>query len=927
MAVLRCSVIFLTWLLFTVVLNSPNGDSGLDKKVCSIVVAKSLDVKHYPTRNSGPTRRFTRFALLPPSLKCMAGLKLANVTLSATYFVLLAGDIQQNPGPAKNYPCSLGRSNETCAVPTVKCGLCAKTVRKNQSRASCTSCLKIFHLRCYGSDFSESLCNLCYLSNSDGQDKSDQMRPEVLQQYIPDLNEFSSRKGLKILHQNIRGLLTNKHSICQILDGLKNLHILSLSETHLSADDEVQAQIEGYAYIGKARTSGQGGGVGVYIPSSVPYQRRTDLEADDIECIWIEILFPKTKSFLIGIIYRPPDSSKHLCADFNCKFESMLSTVSSEDKECILTGDINCNYLVPADHKEIKSILASVGLKQLISTPTRITRESKTLIDIICSNEPEKINHVKVIPAGLSDHELICCSRKVNNVKHHPRIITCRNFANYDAKLFCEELNSMNFVQVFSSSCVNTAWNVLKNILQQCIDKHAPLIEKKVKGRLCPWLTQEVKREMNLRDGLLRKARRTNCELDWSSYKRQRNRVTGLIKKCKSKYHQDILRDSADSPDKFWCAIKKLYPTKLPSEQGSAFQINGTKSTDKKFISNGFCDFFTNAAINLKRKSFLLRDFVWCKNGTKPPLSKEKFIFRAVKEADILRELKKLKRKKATGLDNLSPGLLKDAAEVITKPLTFIINLSLATGVVPTDWKVAKVIPLFKSGSTAEIDNYRPISILPTLSKILERVVYKQVMTHLERNGLISEHQFGFRSNRSTELAVTLFTDLIRKEADGGKATGAVFIDLTKAFDTISHSVLLEKLSCYGIQDNELNWFTDYLFLRKQLVQFKGVLSEPNPVFTGVPQGSILGPLLFLIHFNDVHQPLRYSKIITYADDTVIFTSSKDLDAIQHNLGEDIKSLADWFRDNELVINLKKGKTEVMLFGTAKRLNCFDGKE
>ena len=167
------------------------------------------------------------------------------------------------------------------------------------------------------------------------------MRPEVLQQYdIPDLNEFSSRKGLKILHQNIRGLLTNKHSICQILDGLKNLHILSLSETHLSADDEVQAQIEGYAYIGKARTSGQGGGVGVYIPSSVPYQRRTDLEADDIECIWIEILFPKTKSFLIGIIYRPPDSSKHLCADFNCKFDAWMlyNTISVKTSKVSLTG-------------------------------------------------------------------------------------------------------------------------------------------------------------------------------------------------------------------------------------------------------------------------------------------------------------------------------------------------------------------------------------------------------------------------------------------------------------------------------------------------------------------------------------------------------------------------------------------------------------
>ena len=193
----------------------------------------------------------------------------------------------------------------------------------------------------------------------------------------------------------------------------------------------------------------------------MPFHRRTDLEDEVIECIWIEILFPKTKSFLIGIVYRPPDSSKHLCADFSCKFESMLSTVSSEDKECILTGDINCNYLVPSDHKEIKSILASYGLKQLITTPTsRITRESKTLIDIICSNEPEKIYSVKVISAGLSDHELICCSCKVNNVKIHPRIITWRNFTNYDQKLFCEELESMNFNQVFASSCVNTAWSI-----------------------------------------------------------------------------------------------------------------------------------------------------------------------------------------------------------------------------------------------------------------------------------------------------------------------------------------------------------------------------------------------------------------------------------------------------------------------------------
>ena len=147
---------------------------------------------------------------------------------------------------------------------------------------------------------------------------------------------------------------------------------------------------------------------------------------------------------------------------------------------------------MPSENKQIKLILASYGLKQLISTPARIKRESKTLIDIICSNEPEKLYSVKVILAGLSDHELICHSRKVNYVKIHPRIITCQNFTIYDQKLFCEKLESMNFKQVFALSCLNTAWSILKNILQQCIDKHAPLLEKKVTGRLCPWLTQKV---------------------------------------------------------------------------------------------------------------------------------------------------------------------------------------------------------------------------------------------------------------------------------------------------------------------------------------------------------------------------------------------------------------------------------------------------
>ena len=215
--------------------------------------------------------------------------------------------------------------------------------------------------------------------------------------------------------------------------------------------------------------------------------------------------------------------------------------------------------------------------------------------------------------------------------------------------------------------------------------------------------------------------------------------------------------------------------------------INGSKLTDKGFIANSFCEYLITITRNLKSKSIALRDFVWskpAKENLPSQVTESQFTFKDMKESDILIELKNLKQEKASGLDNFSSGLLKDAALVLTKPLTFIINLSLETGVVPRECKVAKVIPLYKSGSLAEIDNYRPISILPTLSKILEKIVRQQLMAHLERHILLFEYQFGFCPNHAMELAVTYFTDLIRKEADSDKATKAVFIDLSQAFDT-----------------------------------------------------------------------------------------------------------------------------------------------
>jgi hypothetical protein len=220
--------------------------------------------------------------------------------------------------------------------------------------------------------------------------------------------------------------------------------------------------------------------------------------------------------------------------------------------------------------------------------------------------------------------------------------------------------------------------------------------------------------------------------------------------------------------------------------------------------------------------------------------------------------------------------MLKDAASTLAEPLSFIINLSLRTSSVPLDWKSAKIIPLHKSGDTTLESNYRPISILPVVSKILEKAVHHQLLHYLEFDKLLSKNQFGYRKRRSTELATILLTDSIRKCVDNGDLVVALFIDLFKAFDTLSHTVLPLKLKSYCIKGIALNWFTDYLFNRKQFcfLALGNVEPDYQHLVCGVPQGSTLGPILFLLYFNDFEDCLIHSKVIQFADDTLLFVSS-----------------------------------------------------
>lgn len=366
--------------------------------------------------------------------------------------------------------------------------------------------------------------------------------------------------------------------------------------------------------------------------------------------------------------------------------------------------------------------------------------------------------------------------------------------------------------------------------------------------------------------------------------------------------------------------MKKILPGEKKAVS-TRIKIGETLSSDKKCIANAFNKFFTSAATRLLDaiRSTCGSTQVSRKSSTR---AYPAFRFEEASESFVKTQLKGLKAGKATGLDNIPARLLIDSAEIVAAPITLLINTSLTSGQVPADWKAARVVPLFKSGKVVDMDNYRPISILPVLSKILERAVHKQLYHYLQLHKILSPYQCGFRKNNSTEFAALSFAETIRRNIDQGRLTGAVFIDLRKAFDTVRHDLLLDKLSNLGVVDRELKWFKDYLRDRTQVVEFQGVSSDPEGVVVGVPQGSILGPLLFILHVNDLPDAAVQCSVLMYADDTVLFYSAKQASVIEEKLNEELASIGRWLHENSLFLNV--AKTEAMLFGTAPRLSDVD---
>ena len=420
--------------------------------------------------------------------------------------------------------------------------------------------------------------------------------------------DFVKIRGSKIIHGNVRGLQSNLIHISSFLSIYPDIDIFGITETHITCgleeeEAEVLFQIPGFSFLSRSRPTGKGGGVCMYLSNNICFIRRNDLELSDIENIWIEITCKFAKNFLVCCLYRPPSSSRYLPNNFNARMKEMLTMAKAEHKEITIMGDVNVNYLVKENNRDFKEILALMGMTQLIKEATGTCETTRTLIDIIASNNCKNIRFAKVFPSGFSDHDFVGCVRKTNHTKLKPKEIRCRDYKKYNPHHLNLDLLNANWLEVYSTNNVNIAWKTFHKIASTIFNTHAPIINKRVKSKPAPWLTSHIKALMNDRDRLYRKYQKSHLVCDRRAYQDKRNKVNITLRKARNNYNKELLKESSDDPEKFWKTLKRIYATSgKENPPCQSFDSNGEKCTSMKQIAHGFRSFFRllSTTLNLR---------------------------------------------------------------------------------------------------------------------------------------------------------------------------------------------------------------------------------------------------------------------------------------------------------------------------------------
>ena len=705
-------------------------------------------------------------------------------------------------------------------------------------------------------------------------------------------SQLSDHIGLRIAHINVCSLYPKIDEIRLIIFTL-NLDALCISETWLN--DQIgnhEISIEGYDLFRKDRINKRGGGVCIFVKSSLTVKNREDLISEfDIEAVIIELKC-KTTNLLISCIYRPPNSDQgffEICTD-------MLEKIIMDDKELVVLGDLNIDY-DPDSDTPIHALECLFSLHQLVNKPTRVTTSSSTCIDLILSTMPESHSISDVGYVSLSDHYMIFTCVDCNVERSGHKTARFRDFSRFNHEDFINDLCNCDVISkpstILDSVSIEDTWRKWITEFIKICNKHAPIKSVRVKNRLNPWISNAITDAMHKRDYLKRKAK--NDETLFQMYRTQRNMVTKEIRKAKTEYLSSVSDKYRNNPKKLWSELNKA--------TGNLKYLNNAQND---LSPDEFNDFFVQVGQKIS-DSFNQESLNW-----KNPDCLYKFKFLEILKDDVLKLLKCLPCSNNLDILDVDCKLLNIAAPYVSETLTAIFNLSLKTGIVLDDWKYARVTPIYKGKGDKEVlSNYRPISVVSHIAKIVEKLVQNQFISYLLSHNFITVEQSAFLRNHSTVTCLHRVIDDWHEALNEREVVAVCFFDISKCFDAISHELLLLKLQYHGVNENELNWFKSYLTGRKQKVSINGNLSKPNNVMIGIPQGGVLGPVLFLLFINDIIQSVNTGTCNIFADDVAIYCNGSDTNEVESKLQSCINEIDEWYTNNRLKINADK--TNVIL--------------
>lgn len=709
------------------------------------------------------------------------------------------------------------------------------------------------------------------------------------------------KHSLSILHNNIRSL---RNKMDYIKDNYLDFDILCFTETHLDdnilTNDIVLSETFDSPY--RKDRNCHGGGILIYPNNNLVHERMAELENFWDECIWIKVK-QKSQVLLLGVFYSPKTSDRHFFDRLNQNIEKAMDI----SKNIIIMGDLNEDLLNLNNHN-LKNVLLVNSLNNIITEPTR----GRALLDPVIIDFDQIVldSGVLQVPPHISDHAATFCSIPFDYHLHHTykRKIWLYKKANYVElenkvssfdwqSLYVLPLNAA--VEYFNSSFLN--------LVQECI----PSKEITVRSDDKPWYDTEIRKFSRIRDRLKSNAIKTSRATDWRKYKDARNKVNNLKKYAKERFYNNLELSLAEtfSTNKrdFWKLTR--YFIKNNTSSATIPPLCTVANNNDILIhttdiekANCLNDYFTSIS-------------QVCDDNVQLPVFR-KFTDNILDTFDIFENEVKdiidlLDINKASGPDFINHKMLKYISKSISKPLTILFNRSLHEHFFPDPWKHSNVVPLFKKGERNNPSNYRPVSLCSSVGKIMERVVFKKIYNHLHSNNLIYKFQSGFLPGHSTTFQLIDIYHHVCQSFDSKQYSCMVFCDISKAFDRVWHKGLLFKLRQNGIEGDFLDWLSNYLCNRKQCVVLNASSSDTKSVLAGVPQGSVLGPLLFLIYVNDISEQLL-SLIRLFADDSSLFVSASNIQDIEGILNHDLLIITAWAK--QWLVNFNPSKTEAILF-------------